>query len=110
MKTFQDLQLNFKQPNLFSPTNAKVVLDSKNTDLGPFSLSVSYGSFAYGKGGLDDTYEIALFENVRDNCGTFVKLTEDDDVIGYQSSNQIDAFMIVVQNATNMQTIQNHFR
>ena len=38
------------------------------------------------------------------------ELTENDDVVGYQSSNQIDAFMIVVQNATNMETIQNHFR
>ena len=64
MKTFKDVQLNFKKNNQYTPTNAKVVLDSKNTDLGQFTLSVSYGSFAYGKGRLDDTFEIALFENV----------------------------------------------
>lgn len=109
MKTFKDVQLNFKKNNQYTPTNAKVVLDSKNTDLGQFTLSVSYGSFAYGKG-FDDTYEIALFERDKSECSVFVKLTENDDVVGYQSSNQIDAFMIVVQNATNMETIQNHFR
>lgn len=61
-------------------------------------LSVSYGEGLYGSGpgeNSDGTYEIAMW---RDGCDGWIKLSDHDDVAGWQTDEQVNSLIDDMKN------------
>ena len=95
MKTFDDLVFN-AHPNVKDGLMARL-------DLGDYQVSVvtmkgkkpQYGGL-YGSQ-VDDTYEVAVFATPASVGSEMVRLSEWDDVLGWQSPEQITAIMAKIQ-------------
>lgn len=86
MKTFHDLKFML-DPTRPNRQRAKIDLDI-------YSMSVVFGDGAYGKGPAYDSYEVAAWEQDRDD---FLHLSEDSDVLGWQNEAEITNLMKILQ-------------
>ena len=95
MKTFDDLVFK-THPNVAGGLMARL-------DLGDYQVSVvtmkgekpQYGGL-YGSQ-VDDTYEVAVFATPASVGSEMIRLSEWDDVLGWQSPEQITAIMAKIQ-------------
>jgi hypothetical protein len=97
MKTFKDIQ--------FHPSMGGNLKSITRFDNG-FEISVIAGEFAYStprEGSLDpdffSTFEVAVFDHDGFFTREFFPEDHDDDVLGWQERGQINALMLLIQNA-----------
>ena len=79
MKTFNDLTFNDHPNGMDGAVQAKLILDNNIT------LSVVGGSGLYGDG--VESFEVGAWHN---DSNDWIRLSEHDDVIGWQSKEDID--------------------
>jgi hypothetical protein len=79
MKTFNDLIFTQHSNGMNGAVQAKLILDNNIT------LSVVGGSGLYGDG--TESFEVGAWHN---DSNDWIKLSEYDDVIGWQSKDDID--------------------
>ena len=82
MKTFDDLEFN-PHPNILKGVRGMLHLDNE------LQVSVVAGDTFYNDEG---TYEVAIFKD-----GDFVPISTSDDVIGWQTPEQIDILLEELQ-------------
>ena len=99
MTTFNDI--TFIKTSIY---NGQINLNNPN--LGNFILSVSYGDKVNGIGPNKNQYEVALYNNLN----KFIQLHDYDNTIGFVSNEDINEFIKLVQTATNLKEITEHFR
>ena len=86
MKTFEDLK--------FKPDTQRDECFRASMTLEDYTLSVVYGSGLYGDGPTHDTYEMAVYQSGHEDL---LPLSDDDDVLGWQNSEEITRLMRILQ-------------
>ena len=92
MKQFKDLQ--FSKQHILAERD--IHRWNASLDLDHYTISVVYGDGAYGSGPKSDTYEVAVYEDGRDDP---IPLQGDDNgpILGWVSGEEISVLMKILQ-------------
>ena len=95
MKTFDDLVFK-KHPNVDGGLMARLDLEHYQVSVVTMKgVKPQYGGL-YGSQA-DGTYEVAVFSNTKSGGHDMIRLNEWDDVLGWQTADEITAIMTKIQ-------------